>query len=246
MTTGWSTRFWPTPGRSATGSMPRPRSCPAGPIPDSISSRGVPMAPAHPQAAVDRQVRPADPLLPGARQVIGDRAADRGQPGGERPGDRMPRLLGNPGDPDRAVAPAQRRVAIGRSLAALEVRQQILIAPARRPALVDGGVTAEMRHRVDRAGPAEGPAARVLDRPGITLRGGLVPPVGGRSHQFRPRGRHPHRGQRLGASRLEQQHVGAGILTQASCEHGTGRPAADDDVVVFVHAWTFSPESHLD
>ena len=57
-----------------------------------------------------------------------------------------------------------------------------------------------------------------------------------RADQAWPRVRHHHGGDHLGAARLQQQHPGAGILAQSGCEHGPGRPAAYDDVVVFVHA----------
>ncbi len=43
--TGWSLRFTPTPRLSATTSMPISIRCSAGPMPDSISSWGLLIAP---------------------------------------------------------------------------------------------------------------------------------------------------------------------------------------------------------
>jgi hypothetical protein len=45
--TGWSLRLDPTPGLSATGSMPVSIRWSAGPMPDSISSCGLLTAPPH-------------------------------------------------------------------------------------------------------------------------------------------------------------------------------------------------------
>ena len=44
--TGWSMRLAPTPGRSATSSMPRAASASLGPIPERSRIAGEPMAPA--------------------------------------------------------------------------------------------------------------------------------------------------------------------------------------------------------
>ncbi len=46
LTTGWSERLAPTPGLSATTRMPCSMSCSAGPMPDSRSRCGLPIAPA--------------------------------------------------------------------------------------------------------------------------------------------------------------------------------------------------------
>ena len=46
VTAGWSDRFAPTPGLSASTVMPCERRWSAGPIPDSMSSCGLPIAPA--------------------------------------------------------------------------------------------------------------------------------------------------------------------------------------------------------
>ncbi len=76
--------FWPTPGRSATGSMPRARTCPAGPMPDSSSTCGDPTAPAHtitsptacavtgaPVADIGHAGAPAAPHLQASHQAAG-------------------------------------------------------------------------------------------------------------------------------------------------------------------------------
>lgn len=47
MDSGWSTRFSPTPGRSATRGMLREASCEAGPRPERSMRRGVSTAPAQ-------------------------------------------------------------------------------------------------------------------------------------------------------------------------------------------------------
>ena len=194
---------------------------------------------ADPLPAVDGQVGPAHALLPGAAEVIGDRAADLGQGLGERDRDRMPARLRDRGDPDRACRAAQARVAAGGVLAAPEVRQQVRISPAGRPArgpaVIDRPVAAHVRHGVDRAGPAQRPAPGVGHRPGIGLRAGDVSPVRRGAQQFRPRVRHGHRPGPRRAAGFQQQHPGAGILAEPGGQHAAGRAGPDDDVVELGH-----------
>ena len=165
---GWSCRFSPTPGRSATGAMPRPAAARPGrsrtatataasrPRPRTRSPRGPRRPPparrrggsrrrcsvrpsrqprcqaagldgqvraahdgsqvgvrrADPLPAGDGQVDPRHPLLPGAAEVIGNRAADAGQGSGERGRDRMPGRRGHRADPHRTRGTAQRRIAV--------------------------------------------------------------------------------------------------------------------------------------
>ena len=102
--------------------------------------------------------------------------AERAQRVGERAGHRVPAGLRHRGDADRAAGAAQRRVAAGGMLAALEVRQQVRESPpvrsVGRPRVVDGAVPAHVGHRVDRAGPAKPPAAGIGQLAGVGLGGG--------------------------------------------------------------------------
>ena len=145
---------------------------------------------ADPPPAGDGQVGPGHPFLLIAAEVIGDRAAERAQGLGERAGDRMPAGFGDRGDPDRAAGAAQRRVAAVGVLAAPEVRQQVRESPAGRagggPAVIDRPVAAHVRHGVDRAGPAQPPAAGVGQGPGLGLGGGDAGPVRRSADQFGP------------------------------------------------------------
>jgi hypothetical protein len=141
---------------------------------------------ADPVAAVDGQVDPGGAFLVLAAEVVGELAAPGGQGRHERLRDRVPVLRRHRRYRHRAVGAAQCRVTAGGPLAALETGQQVGEPPALRPGVVDGAVPADVRHRVDGAGAAEGTAARVRDRAGVSLGGGQVPPVRGRAHEGGP------------------------------------------------------------
>ncbi len=124
---------------------------------------------ADPLPAIDGQVDPGRPFVRRAAEVPGGRAADLGQGRGEHHCDRMPVPFRDGGDPDRARGATQRRVPAVGVLAAPEVRQQVRISPpgrpGRGPAVVDRAVAADVRHGVDRPGPAQDPAPGIGDRP---------------------------------------------------------------------------------
>lgn len=125
-------------------------------------------------------------------------------------------------------------------LAALEVRQKVVVAPAVRaglgPSVVTGPVTAQEIHGVDRrrasqpaaAGPRHCETSRGLrHRP--------VGPVRRRPQQRGPGRRYRHGLQRLPASRLQQKHSCAAVLRQACGDDATRRSSPYDDVVELGH-----------
>ena len=124
----------------------------------------------------------------------------------------------------------------------LEVRQAVRVVPrlharVRRPALVVERVAALEDHPVDAAGAAEHLAAAVVDAPSVHVRLGLrrVHPVEARvPDREGQRRRHVDVDlpRMVGATRLEDEHRGRGVLRQAVGERGARGAAADDDVVV--------------
>lgn len=81
----------------------------------------------------------------------------------------MPGRLSGRGHPHWPGSPPQSPVPFSRVLAAAKERQRIREPPPRRtarsPAVIDRRMTPDMRHRVDRARPAQRPAAWVGHRP---------------------------------------------------------------------------------
>ncbi len=142
-------------------------------------------------------------------------------------------------DVERPVVTVVRRAEPGVALGADEVRQHVVVAPARgavlvAPGVVVGPVPADVDHRVHRRAAAE----RLHPRPvgpsvvQLLLLGGGVVPVPARLEQRRE----GHRdrdlvGLGLGSG-LEQQHPHARVLAQPGGEHGAGAACPDDDVVV--------------
>ena len=97
-------------------------------------------------------------------------------------------------------------------LAALEVRQQVRKSPpgrpARSPAVIDRLLPAHMRHGVDSARPAQGPAPRIGDSPSRDFRDSANPPVLHRKETFVGPG-YPGRGK---FARLTEQEKRHGLL----------------------------------
>ena len=179
-------------------------------------------------------------LLGGAVEVLVVRDADLA--GGLDPGldDRVHRAA--LADAERAADPVVVARAALVVLGALEVGQDVLVAPAfeahRRPLVVVGAVAADVDHRVERARAAEHAAARQVVAPVVEPRLGLTEqrpvPV---ARQVRAEGeRHVDLGGVVGRARLDHRHLDVRILAQAIGHHAAGRAGADDHVVV--HART--------
>ena len=143
---------------------------------------------------------------------------------------------------ERAVAAAPLVRAREARLHLLEVRQAVGVVPVlhalvARPALVVQRVAALEDHPVDRARPAEHLAARVVDAPPVHARLGLglvLPVVEAVADRDRQRGRHVDEEVELpvGAARLQDEHLGGGVGTQAVGERAARRTPADDHEVV--------------
>ncbi len=141
--------------------------------------------------------------------------------------------------PERTVSSVIRRVAVDRMLEPLEIRQDVVVAPAgvtrRRPAVVVLALAAHADQPVDRAGATERLAARPVDpspvHPGIGL--GMEAPVVARvEHRFRVPDRNVDPRVVIRWPGLEQQHRVPAVGREPVGEHATGRSRADDDVVV--------------
>jgi len=123
-------------------------------------------------------------------------------------------------------------------LGTLEVGQHVGVAPAlvaqRSPVVVVGAVAAHIDHRVDGAGPAEGPAARLVALPAVQsgLRHRLVGPVevAGR-HRTQKSRRDVDQRRAVRRPCLQQAHRSRGVGAEPVGQHATGRTAANDDVI---------------
>ena len=121
-----------------------------------------------------------------------------------------------------------------------EIGQHLVIRPAgvaeRRPVVVIVAVAADVDHRVDGRGAAQTLAAWLVGAPPVQagLRHAPEGPVvvAGGQHGDCTAGDVHHRPATATAG-LQQADAGAGILAQASGQHGAGRTAADHDVVKF-------------
>jgi hypothetical protein len=123
-------------------------------------------------------------------------------------------------------------------LRALEVRKDVLVAPAfgaaGRPLVVVGSVAADVDHRVDGAGAADDLAARHRE-PTIAEAGFRVAveiPVDGRLEQHREGHRHRDLRPAVPATGLEHRDLDVGILAETRRKHASRRARADDHVVV--------------
>ena len=194
-------------------------------------------------SAVHVSVERREPLLPVAVDVARQRMA-RLLHGVEERGEE--RIRGVPAlDDERPVASAILVDPLEAGLHPLEVRQAVRVGPAfearvRRPLLEVERVPALEDHPVDRARPAEDLAARVRDAAPTHERLGLrlvAPVVALRADREGQGRRHVDVDvpQRVGTSRLEDEHAGRGIGAQAVREHAARGSAADDDVPILAH-----------
>ncbi len=139
-----------------------------------------------------------------------------------------------------ARAPVRRVRAAPVVLAVAEDRQDAVPVPARiagdaRPALVIGGLAAQVEHAVDGRAAAQHAAARIEDRAAVEagLRLGAVAPVRARmvdAFEIADRDMDPDPVVR--PARFEQQHAHGRIGRQPVGQHAAGRPATGDHVVV--------------
>ena len=123
-------------------------------------------------------------------------------------------------------------------LGALEVGQDLVVAPALgaagRPAVVVGAVAAQVDHGVHRARPAEHLAARQVEPPPAEARLGLAVeiPVDGGLQQHREGRGNGDLGTVVLTAGLEHRDLDARVLAQARREDAAGRSCAHDHVVV--------------
>ena len=138
----------------------------------------------------------------------------------------------------RAIATAQRVVAVRHVFELLEVGQHVGPTPARvaaaLPMLEVFGQATHIDHRVDRARSAQHLAARPIAlAPGqCTLRFGAVHPVQRRVIERQAiADRHLHPRPEIRAPGLQQQHAQASVGAQAVGQHTARRTGTHDDVV---------------
>jgi len=123
-------------------------------------------------------------------------------------------------------------------LAALPVRQQLVVAPARAPGVAPRVVVprqaAEVDHPVERRGPAEDAPPRLEDATPVEVRlvRGRVVPIDVGAQERRPRARDVDQLGRVRRACLEQQHRARGILAQPVRQDAARRPCTNDDEVV--------------
>ena len=168
-------------------------------------------------ALVLRHLVDAEPFLIGAVEIVADaelrlaRALQKHL---------LDRIVGaKPRDAQRAALAVIFAVELGIVLRALEVGQDVGIAPAgvaeRGPVIVVGAVAADIHHRVDGAGAAEPLAARLIADAAVQplLRHGVERPVVdlARDHQDDRAGRGDHPIVVLAAG-IEQRHRRARVL----------------------------------
>ncbi len=123
-------------------------------------------------------------------------------------------------------------------LGELEIGQHVVPRPAAiaelRPMVVVLGLAAHIDEAVDRARAAQATPARIEDGAaggaGIGL-GAKAPARGRMVQELGEAGRDMDQGVPVAPARLDQQHLGAGVLAQAIGENAAGRAGADDDVI---------------
>jgi len=194
-------------------------------------ARGAPAQPVLLGELVEARAVLAGPVEVGVR---GHAGLARG--GHEHLGERMAEAV--VGHVERAAAAV---VAVLHPLVVLglpEVRQYVLVAPAlvaaRGPVVVVRGVTPDVDHVVDRAGPAERPPPRPREAPQVAVRLGhraVAPVVRAVRQEAHHRGGVDER-RGVGAARLEQQHGDGRIGGEPIGEDAAGGASADDHVVV--------------
>ena len=187
------------------------------------------------EAAALRQLEAADAVLLRAVQVVVRLVAglDRGLE--HQVDERVHRAA--VGDGLRSADSVVLALAALVVLAALEVRQHLVVAPAvgavRGPVVVVETVAAKVDHRVDRAAAADHPAARQVQPPAVETRllvAGQIP-VEARLEHDREHRRDVDLRRGVRTARLQQEDAHVRVLAQPRREHAAGRARSDDDVV---------------
>ena len=124
-------------------------------------------------------------------------------------------------------------------LGALEVGQDLAIAPAGAallvgPGVVVGGIAAGVDLGVDRGAAADHLGLGVPEHPVVQmlLRHGRPAPAGDALGHLGEAGGHVEERVPVGAAGLEQEDLDGGVGAQPVGQHAAGRPGAGDDVVV--------------
>src|SRR5215510_8291804 len=250
----WSCRSAPTPGMSATTSMPRDCSRPAGPTPESCRSCGelnappammTSPAPRRPQVAhgrrptasvARRQLIVAGALLGRTVEVVVARKARLLHRCQESLAQRM--RLAHIGDRERSADAMPGIFAALLVLGAAEVGKHVGEAPAGvaelAPMIEILVLAADIEEAVDGARSAQHLAAR-LDDPAIIelgLRLRTVQPVDlGVGEQLSVAERDVNPDVAILAAGFEEKHAMAARRGQAMREHAAGAAGTDDDVV---------------
>src|SRR5579883_1115622 len=121
---------------------------------------------------------------------------------------------------------------------AAKIGQDVAIRPAAiallRPAVIVGGVSAYIDHRVDRTAAAEKPPLRQIHAAPVhvALRFGFETPDEARTAETDKRRRNLHVEMAVGAARLQNQHADGGVGGKPRGEHGAARAGPDDHVIV--------------
>ena len=191
---------------------------------------------AAPPPVARRKLEVARPLLGGAVEVVVARDADLLGGGDVGVADVAPHA--HVGHRERAADPVERILAPLLVLGAAEERQHVVIGPAGAaelpPLVVVLRLAAHIQQAVDRARPAQHPAARPLQPPPVQarVRLGRHAPVGARVvHGLEVADRDVDPDVAVRRSRLDQQHPAGRVGGQAVGQHAPCRPRADDDVV---------------
>ena len=175
----------------------------------------------------------ARPFLGRAVEIVVARNAERHRRGDEGVAHLVPiRKIGH-GDRAADAVPLARAAAM--VLGLLEIRQQVVEAPAgHAPAVVVLALAADVNQAVDRGGAAQHLAARREHAPPVQRRLGLrlIGPVDvGAREQLPVAERHVDPEILVARPRLEQQHRAAPVGGEAVGEHAARRTRAYDDVV---------------
>ena len=124
-------------------------------------------------------------------------------------------------------------------LAANEIGQNLTVAPAlgacvRDPGVVVLGGAARIELGVDRGSAADDLGLRVPDDAAVQvlLRNCAPPPACDPLGHLREAGRHSEQGIPVGAASLKQKDLDRRIGAQTIGEDASGRPSADNDVIV--------------
>ena len=192
---------------------------------------------AHAAAAGNRRLAHRDACLAGAVVIRVVPDADLPRRLDDRRKERIARF--RVGDAQRALPAAEGIVALaGIAFHALEEGQDLSVAPAAVAHLCPGievlDLAADKHHSVNRAGTAEQFAARYREPAavGARLRLGGIKPVGCRILDQPGHSDWNGRPGMAGPTGLEQQHLVARVCRHPVGDGRTGRPGADNDVVI--------------